>query len=102
MCTNGILTLDYDYTAFTPNAFPLSTGVPIIAPFWADSDLRLGGDLWSREVTSDLDILNNGSYYDKLCLPICSSEYNKSTKKLESSFHQEVHCINELIILLID
>ena len=60
VCTNGIVSLNGSYTSFTPSSFPLQTGVGIIATFWADADLSLGGSLWARE-TTNADLLRNVS-----------------------------------------
>lgn len=59
-----MLSLDSEYSAYTPNAFPLTSGKAVIAPFWADSDLRIGGNIWSR-VENDTTLLSNASDYGK-------------------------------------
>ena len=33
-------------SAFTPERFPLSYAVPVIAPFWADVDTEGTGNVW--------------------------------------------------------
>lgn len=39
-CTNGLVSFSDSFVSFTPYAFPVSN-VPLVAPFWADVDLRL-------------------------------------------------------------
>ena len=41
---------------FVPNAFPFSS-TPIVAPFWADSDTRVNGNVWYGERTDDVSLL---------------------------------------------
>ena len=79
VCVNGLLSLDHIYISYTPESFPLPSGVGMIAPFWADADLRKGGNIWSRE-TNDSEILVHVSAKSKrsrslvatvLCLRYC-------------------------------
>ncbi len=52
--TNGILSFGVPPEAsYTPTKFPLSDGVPIVAPFWADVDTRGTGEIWVRESSTD-------------------------------------------------
>lgn len=47
---NGAISFGAGVSAFTPQAFPTSVGVPMLAPFWADVDTRPadGGYVWYR------------------------------------------------------
>ena len=48
---NGDITFNGPLSSYTSSAFPLS-GVPIIAPYWADVDTRCGGGpVYFRETT---------------------------------------------------
>ena len=38
---------------FTPHPFPLPGRRPFVAPYWADVDTRLGGDVFYRESRSE-------------------------------------------------
>ena len=38
-CSNGVVSFRDSYTDYSPAAFPVSSNVPIVAPFWADVDL---------------------------------------------------------------
>ena len=52
--SNGILSFgDPPAVSYTPTEFPLSGGVPIVAPFWADVDTRGTGNIWVRESSTD-------------------------------------------------
>ena len=52
---NGDITFDVSSSQYTPDAFPIENRM-IIAPYWADSNIRLGGDVWYRE-TRESDLL---------------------------------------------
>ncbi|CAG2243523.1 unnamed protein product [Mytilus edulis] len=39
-------------STYTPSSFPLSSRRRLIAPYWADTDTREGGDVWYRESTN--------------------------------------------------
>lgn len=54
------------FTSFQPTPFPFRSP-PLIAPFWADFDLRKGGDVYYR-VTANPDILQQIS----LTVPVAS------------------------------
>ncbi|NWI91347.1 TECTA protein, partial [Pitta sordida] len=45
---NGLLSFGMGVPTFTPEPFPLP-GRPFVAPFWADVDTRLGGDVFYRQ-----------------------------------------------------
>ena len=47
---NGVLSFRGPFSSFFPNPFPVFS-VPLIAPFWADHDLRFSGDLFYRYST---------------------------------------------------
>ncbi|NXK43665.1 TECTA protein, partial [Piprites chloris] len=46
---NGVLSFGTRVPEFTPRPFPLPGGLPLVAPFWADADPRLGGRVWYRQ-----------------------------------------------------
>jgi hypothetical protein len=54
--TNGLVTFDSPVTAYVPNAFQLKN-ITGVAPFWADIDNTVGGEIYYREVTEN-NILN--------------------------------------------
>ncbi|CAG2210018.1 unnamed protein product [Mytilus edulis] len=39
-------------STYTPSSFPLPSKRRLIAPYWADTDTRKGGDVWYRESTN--------------------------------------------------
>ena len=53
--TNGILSFQSPYLAFLPQLF-LSTGLPMIAPFWDDIDITRFGNIFYRQ-TNDTTLL---------------------------------------------
>ena len=59
--TNGILSFGSNFTRFNPVPFPF-TSPPLIAPFWADFDLRRGGDVYYRQ-TAQRDILEQIAFF---------------------------------------
>ena len=54
--TNGILTFNAGVTAYVPDPFPLQSIIGV-APYWTDIDNTVGGDIYFREVTSNV-VLN--------------------------------------------
>ena len=66
MSTNGLLSFQSSFTSFVPRVFPLSFSLPIIAPFWDDSDNRNGGQVLYR-FTDEQSIL------DEIALNISSA-----------------------------
>ena len=46
--TNGVLSFRKSFTSHSPKAFPIENDVLIIAPLWADSDNRKGGQVYYR------------------------------------------------------
>lgn len=48
--TNGLLSFRFPFTDFTPEVFPLCRfqAIQVIAPFWDDSDVRNGGQVYHR------------------------------------------------------
>ncbi len=50
---------------YTPLEFPLSTNIPVMAPFWADIDLQGTGEIYyrmsnnARDVQMAMDIITN-------------------------------------------
>ena len=53
--TNGILSFRAPFTSFSPHPFPLGE-LPLIAPFWDDVDITVGGEILYRE-TQDPKLL---------------------------------------------
>ncbi|XP_075462782.1 uncharacterized protein LOC142498158 [Ascaphus truei] len=53
---NGLLSFNTSIGTFTPSALPVTDGNPFLAPFWADVDNRVAGDIYYRQST-DPDIL---------------------------------------------
>ena len=60
---NGIISFNYlyHYDVRTPLPLPLSTNDKIIAPYWADIDIRGTGKIFYRQ-TSDLNLLAKASH----------------------------------------
>ncbi|NXJ31115.1 TECTA protein, partial [Dicrurus megarhynchus] len=48
---NGVISFDEPVRQYTPDPFPLSDGRPFVAPYWADVDNVLGGDIFYRQTT---------------------------------------------------
>ncbi|NXS47126.1 TECTA protein, partial [Balaeniceps rex] len=48
---NGVISFDTQVSQYTPDPFPLADGRPFVAPYWADVDNVLGGDIFYRETT---------------------------------------------------
>ncbi|NXM97628.1 TECTA protein, partial [Sylvia borin] len=55
---NGVISFDEPVRQYTPDPFPLVDGHPFVAPYWADVDNVLGGDIFYRQ-TTDLALLEN-------------------------------------------
>ncbi|XP_070554813.1 uncharacterized protein K03H1.5-like [Ptychodera flava] len=55
--TNGVISFLTEVMTFTPDPFPLDDNRRLVAPFWADVDTRIGGDVYFREVTDPNDRL---------------------------------------------
>ena len=53
---NGIISFGSRYNVRTPRSFPLSGGIQLIAPYWADVDTRGTGTIYYRQ-TTDPDLL---------------------------------------------
>uniref|UniRef100_A0A8B9C4C4 NIDO domain-containing protein n=1 Tax=Anser brachyrhynchus TaxID=132585 RepID=A0A8B9C4C4_9AVES len=49
---NGVVSFRTGVSEFTPNPFPLPGHRPFVAPYWADVDTRLGGDVFYRQTRS--------------------------------------------------
>ena len=60
MNANGLISFWASESNFVPERFPLTRLLPLIAPFWADSDTRPdeGGYIWYRNST-DADIFTS-------------------------------------------
>ncbi|XP_040550999.1 sushi, nidogen and EGF-like domain-containing protein 1 [Gallus gallus] len=50
---NGVVSFGTGVPEFTPHPFPLPGRRPFVAPYWADVDTRLGGDVFYRESRSE-------------------------------------------------
>ncbi|NWV18147.1 TECTA protein, partial [Origma solitaria] len=46
---NGVVSFGTTVPEFTPQPFPLPGHRPFVAPYWADVDTRLGGDVFYRQ-----------------------------------------------------
>ncbi|XP_076091897.1 protein mesh-like [Mytilus galloprovincialis] len=58
--TNGVISFLGTMSTYTPSPFPLASKRRLIAPYWADTDTREGGDVWYRESTN-LTLLGKAS-----------------------------------------
>ena len=58
MNTNGVISFTTPVCKFIPQAFPLEGSLQLIAPYWADVDIRSSrsGNVWYRE-TSDPELI---------------------------------------------
>ena len=48
---NGDISFTTPVSTFTPQTFPLSGNLQLIAPYWADVDTRGTGSVWYRQTT---------------------------------------------------
>ncbi|XP_042295751.1 alpha-tectorin-like [Sceloporus undulatus] len=46
---NGVVSFDKPVSQFTPDPFPLTDGRAFVAPFWADVDNRIQGEVYYRQ-----------------------------------------------------
>ena len=53
MNTHGVLSFRSEFLAFTPQALPFNSTVPLIILFWSDTDIRRGGNIYYRNVSDD-------------------------------------------------
>ncbi|KAL8220175.1 UNVERIFIED_CONTAM: hypothetical protein K2H54_040035 [Gekko kuhli] len=62
---NGVVSFENSVSQFTPDPFPLTDGRAFVAPFWADVDNRITGEVYYREsqdeqllqrVTADVNV----------------------------------------------
>ncbi|XP_013384885.1 protein mesh [Lingula anatina] len=53
--TNGAVSFLRGVRQFVPDPFPLNGTLRIVSPFWADVDIRRGGNVFYREVTATTD-----------------------------------------------
>ncbi|XP_076216835.1 alpha-tectorin-like isoform X1 [Aptenodytes patagonicus] len=51
---NGVVSFGVRVKQYTPDPFPLADGRPFVAPYWADVDNVLGGDIFYRETTDPM------------------------------------------------
>ncbi|XP_033727091.1 protein mesh-like isoform X2 [Pecten maximus] len=70
--TNGVISFLGTLSQYTPDSFPLSNSRRLIAPFWADVDIRKGGTVWYRE-TTNTSILQRATDEVRLFYPSQSS-----------------------------
>ncbi|NXU82141.1 TECTA protein, partial [Xiphorhynchus elegans] len=48
---NGVISFDDPVRQYTADPFPLADGGTFVAPYWADVDNVLGGDIFYRQTT---------------------------------------------------
>ena len=60
MNTNGAISFTYEISQYTPDAFPTNATEEIIAPYWADVDIRGTGNIGYRE-TRNPDLLQRAN-----------------------------------------
>ena len=60
MNTNGAISFTSPISRYTPDAFPTNVTDEIIAPFWADVDIRGTGNIGYRE-TKDPELLQRAN-----------------------------------------
>ncbi|XP_010179485.1 PREDICTED: alpha-tectorin-like, partial [Mesitornis unicolor] len=48
---NGVISFGTRVNQYNPDPFPLADGRPFVAPYWADVNNVLGGDVFYRETT---------------------------------------------------
>ncbi|XP_046338970.2 sushi domain-containing protein 2-like isoform X2 [Haliotis rufescens] len=65
---NGIISFLDQLKTYRPENFPLDSETPIIAPFWADVDVQVGGKVWYRE-SSDFQLLEKATVEIKTYFP---------------------------------
>ena len=56
MSVNGALTFYESAPEFTSNSFPLGGNTEIIAPFWADVDTSIKGNVWYHEINDPMSL----------------------------------------------
>ncbi|KAJ6650243.1 hypothetical protein lerEdw1_013478 [Lerista edwardsae] len=49
---NGVVSFGVNVSQFTPDPFPLDGGSPFVAPYWADVNNILGGNVYWRQTTN--------------------------------------------------
>src|SRR5690606_33687567 len=59
--TNGNLTFTGSYSAYSASGFPFN--MPMVAPFWADVDTRLGGQIYFKLNSTNLIVTWDGVGY---------------------------------------
>ncbi len=58
---NGILSFSRPVSGYSPETFPLSSNLKVVAPYWADVDTSGTGTVWYRQ-TTDKQILERAQY----------------------------------------
>ncbi|KAM5132226.1 uncharacterized protein ACMZJ9_019034 [Mantella aurantiaca] len=58
---NGLLSFNTSISAYTPQKLPKVDGNPFLAPFWADVDNAIAGDIYYRQNSNDADLLNRAT-----------------------------------------
>ncbi|XP_057245143.1 sushi, nidogen and EGF-like domain-containing protein 1, partial [Malurus melanocephalus] len=48
---NGVISFDEPLRHYSPEPLPMTDGQPFVAPYWADADNVLGGDIFYRQST---------------------------------------------------
>ena len=60
MNTNGVISFTVQVSGHGNAAFPLGNNKGLVAPFWADADTRIGGEVYYRE-TVDTALLERAN-----------------------------------------
>ncbi|KAF1561266.1 Alpha-tectorin, partial [Eudyptes schlegeli] len=67
---NGVISFGVRVKQYTPDPFPLADGRPFVAPYWADVDNVLGGEIFYRETTDPVLLAritkNINQYFPKI------------------------------------
>jgi len=58
--TNGVISFIVQVSQYTPDSFPLGNNRRLVAPFWADVNTRVAGEVFYRE-TSDPALLQQAT-----------------------------------------
>ncbi|KAJ6610750.1 hypothetical protein lerEdw1_015226 [Lerista edwardsae] len=65
---NGVVSFGQPVSQFTPDPFPLTDGRAFVAPFWADVDNRITGEVYYRQ-TRDKQLLQRATADINACFP---------------------------------
>ncbi|XP_068099381.1 sushi, nidogen and EGF-like domain-containing protein 1 isoform X2 [Hyperolius riggenbachi] len=58
---NGLLSFSSGISAYTPTHLPVTDGNPFLAPFWADVNNALAGDIFYRQSNNDTSLLSRAA-----------------------------------------